>query len=123
LPDDHLVQMPPAARARTLAPKPSRDYRSKFQHPTSDGFIGEVEPTLGQEILDVSIAEREAQVQPHSMLDDNRRKTVAAIGDVSHRVSLPATSVPGHPVILTMPDAVMALARDRARPDRIPGII
>jgi hypothetical protein len=95
--------MPPVARARTLAPKPSRDYRSKFQHPASDGFVGEVEPTLGKEILDVSIAEREAQIQPHSMLDDNRRKTVAAIGHVSHRVSLPATSDPGHPVILTMP--------------------
>jgi hypothetical protein len=41
--------------------------------------MGDVQPTLGQEILDVSVAEREAQVESDSMLDDNRRKAVAAI--------------------------------------------
>jgi hypothetical protein len=69
--------MPPVARARTLAPKPSRDYRSKLQHPASDGFVGEVEPTLGKQFLDIAVAQRETQVQPHSMLDDNRRKAAA----------------------------------------------
>jgi hypothetical protein len=42
-------------------------------------FIGDVEPTFGEEIFDVSIAQREAQVEPHSILDDNRRKAVAAV--------------------------------------------
>jgi hypothetical protein len=32
-----------------------------------------------EEILDVSIAEREAQVEPDGMLNDNRRKAVAAV--------------------------------------------
>jgi hypothetical protein len=50
-----------------------------LQHPAADGFIGDVRPTLGQEILDVSVAEREAQVEPDGMLDDNRREAVAAI--------------------------------------------
>jgi len=31
------------------------------------------EPTLAKEILDVSVAEREAQVEPNGMLDDDRR--------------------------------------------------
>jgi hypothetical protein len=39
----------------------------------------DVEPTLGKQILDVSVAECEAQVEPDSMLDDNRRKAVATI--------------------------------------------
>src|SRR5882757_1091066 len=52
----------------------------------ADGFIGDVRPTLGQEILDVSVAEREAQVEPDGMLDDNRRKAVAAILDFNQRV-------------------------------------
>jgi hypothetical protein len=34
---------------------------------------------LGEEILDVSIAQREAQVEPDGVLDDNRRKAVAAL--------------------------------------------
>jgi len=33
----------------------------------------------GKKFFDVSIAEREAQVEPDGMLDDNRRKAVAAV--------------------------------------------
>jgi hypothetical protein len=33
----------------------------------------------GEQILHVSLAEREAQAEPHSMLDDNRWKAVAAV--------------------------------------------
>jgi hypothetical protein len=35
------------------------------------------------------------------MLDDHRRKAVAAIGDFGHRASLPSASPPGYSVILT----------------------
>src|SRR5216684_1758735 len=59
--------------------KPSRDHRSELQHPASDGLIGYVEPALGEEILDISIAEGETQVEPDSMLDDDRGKAVAAV--------------------------------------------
>jgi len=52
---------------------------SSLQHPASDGFVGDVEPTLGEQILHVSVAQRKGQVEPYSVLDDNRRKTVAAI--------------------------------------------
>jgi len=37
------------------------------------------------------------------MLDDHRRKAVAAVGDFSHRASLPSASLPGYPVNLTKP--------------------
>ena len=33
------------------------------------------------------LAEREAQVEPNGVLDDNRRKAVAAVGDFSHPTS------------------------------------
>jgi len=36
-------------------------------------------PALGEEILDVSVAEREAQVEPDRMLDDDRRKPVTTV--------------------------------------------
>src|SRR5262252_2880523 len=37
------------------------------------------------------------------MLDDYRRKAVAAIGDFGHRASLPSVLLPSYPVILTKP--------------------
>jgi hypothetical protein len=50
------------------------------------------------------------------MLDDNRRKAVAAVRDFCHRVNLPAVSLPRHPVILTKPGAEIFLdALDRRR--------
>ena len=78
-PDHHLVQMPAVARPRTTLSQPSRDHRSELQDPGPDGFVGYVEPTLGEELLHVSKAEREAQVEPYSVLDDNRRKAVTAV--------------------------------------------
>ena len=38
--------------------------------------------------LDVSIAEREPQVEPGCVLDDQGRKAMAAIGELLHMVTL-----------------------------------
>ena len=78
-PDHHLVQVPSVAWARTATPQPARDHRSELQHPAADSFVGDVEPTLGEKVLHVSIAERKAQVEPNRMLDDIRRKAVTAV--------------------------------------------
>jgi hypothetical protein len=78
-PDHHLVQVPSVAPARTAPPQTPRDHRSELQNPAPNGFAGDIEPTLGKEILDVSVAEREAEAEPDSMLDDSRRKAVATI--------------------------------------------
>ena len=80
-----------------------RDYRSELQHPAPDSLVGDVETAISKEILDISIAEREAQVEPDGMLDDNRRKSVTAVGDPHNPASLLASSLPGYPVILTRP--------------------
>ena len=40
--------------------------------------------------------QREARVEPNRVLDDHRRKAVAAIRDFSHRASLPVVSLPSH---------------------------
>src|SRR5215471_4636503 len=100
-PNHHLVEVPAIAGPRTAAAKPSRDHRAEFQHPTPDGFVGDVEPPLGEEFLDVTIAQREAQVEPDRMLDDYRRKAVAAVGDFRHRLSLPDGRASEPSVILT----------------------
>ena len=58
-PDDHLVEMPSIARPRTALPQPPCDHRAEFQHPAAHALVGDVEPALGQQFLDVAVAERE----------------------------------------------------------------
>jgi hypothetical protein len=78
-PDDHLVEMPSIARPRTNLPQPPHNHRPEFQHPAAHALVGDGEPALGQQFLDIAVAQRETQVEPHSVLDDNRRKAVAAV--------------------------------------------
>src|SRR5262249_44148593 len=58
-------------------------------------FVRDIEPALGVEFLDVAIARREAQIQPDRMLDDHRRKAVAAMSDFGDRDRLLSASLPG----------------------------
>ena len=43
------------------------------------GLVRHVEAALGQQILDVSEAQREAAIEPYGVLDDLGRESVAAI--------------------------------------------
>src|SRR5437868_13153453 len=78
-PDDHLVEMPSIARPRTAAPQPACDNRPEFQHPAAHRLVRDIEPALCEKLLHIAVAQGETQVEPHSMLDDNRRKAVAAV--------------------------------------------
>src|SRR5215813_2518771 len=51
-------------------------------------------PRSAKEFLHVTVAEREAQVEPNGVLDYNRRKAVAAVGDFSHPASLTRNLAP-----------------------------
>jgi hypothetical protein len=68
-----------------------------------NALLGEVEATLGKQLLDIAIAQGEAKVQPLGVLDDDRRKTMPAIGDRHHARSLRRTSPIQQVVFLTMP--------------------
>ena len=78
-PHHHPVQVPLVARARTAPSQPPRDHRSELQHPAPDGSVRDIETTAAKEILDVSIAESETQVEPDRMLNDSRGIAVAAV--------------------------------------------
>src|SRR6516162_2030576 len=56
-----FVEVPSRARAWAALPQLARDQRAEFQHPTSYCFIGYVEPTLGQQFFDISVAQGEAE--------------------------------------------------------------
>src|SRR5882672_8594429 len=103
-PDDHFVEMPTIARSRTAPSQAPSDRRSEFEHPTANALVGEVKAALGKQLFDIAIAQGEAKVQPHGVLDDDRRKTMPAIRDRSHARSLRPTPPIQQPVFLTMPD-------------------
>jgi hypothetical protein len=87
-PDHHLVQMPPVTRPRATPAQPSGDRRAEFQHPTPHRFIGEVEPALGEQLLDVSVAQGEAEIEPDRVLDDLAGKAMAVIAERWHAATL-----------------------------------
>ena len=51
------------ARPKTALPELSRNHRSELQHPAPDSFVGDVEPTLREQILHVALAQRKVQVE------------------------------------------------------------
>jgi hypothetical protein len=74
----HLIEMPLRGWPMTSAAKLPGEQRPELQHPTPDRFVGDVQPALGEQILDVAEAEGEAKVQPYRMPDDVRRELVAS---------------------------------------------
>jgi hypothetical protein len=56
----HLVQMPSITRPRRRRRKRCAIVEPNFSNQLLMGLVRDVEPSLGKEILDVSIAEREA---------------------------------------------------------------
>ena len=62
----------------TAAAKFLGERRPKLEHPSPHRLVGEVQPPLGEQILDIAEAEGEAKVQPHRMPDDVRRELVTS---------------------------------------------
>jgi hypothetical protein len=48
-----------------------------------------LDPALGEQFLDVAVAQGEAEIQPDRVLDDLRREAMAAIAEQSHGYTLP----------------------------------
>jgi hypothetical protein len=71
-------------------------YRDKA---APDGFVGYLDPTLGEQVLDVPIAQGEAQVHPDGGVDHVSREAAPAVRERSHVDSYSgvrrSTSAPG----------------------------
>ena len=105
----HLVQMPAIARPRATLAQPSRDRRTELQHPSPHRFVGDVEPSFGQQFLDIAVAQGEAEIEPDRVLDDLGREAMAAVAERAHADILSDTPLASDPVSVTMP------LRDRRR--------
>jgi hypothetical protein len=82
---------------------------SELENPTTHGLVRHVEAALGQQILDVSEAQREAAIEPYGVLDDLGRESVAAIGDRFHRRRLDYCRSMRKPINVTAPANVSDL--------------
>src|SRR5215204_2125315 len=87
-PHDHFVQMPAVAGPRPALPQSAREERAELQHPAPDRFVGKIETPFGQKLLDIAVAQCEAEIQPDRVLDDRRREAVAAVGKRGHAASI-----------------------------------
>jgi hypothetical protein len=61
-PDDHLVEVPSIARAWPAPPQLSCDPGPEFQNPAPHRFIGNLQAALGEEFLNIAIAQCEPQI-------------------------------------------------------------
>ena len=106
--DDHLVQVPAFGRSWPPTLNPPRIGPTEFQDPSSNCLIRDVETTLGKQVLNVPIAQRETAIEPDGMLDDDRWKAVTTVGYLAHPETLKHRPCRSHAVNVTMPLSVFA---------------
>ena len=91
---EKLVQIPRIAHSGASAPERPRVDGTKPPTPLSDGFVGDGDAALGEQILHIAEAEAEAVIQPDGVTDDFGRESIAVVVGrlASHPSTLPATS-------------------------------
>lgn len=88
-PEENLVEMPPFRRTRTPLPDPRSKDPAEFQRLLANRLVGHVDATLCEQIFNISIAEREPEVEPNRMLDNRGREAVAGVGEAAHAAPYP----------------------------------
>jgi hypothetical protein len=53
-------------------------------HPAAHRLVGDRDPALGQQVLDIAQAQGETGIKPDGLLDDHGRETIAAVADLGH---------------------------------------
>ena len=113
--DDHLVQVPAFGRSWPPTLNPPRIGPTEFQDPSANCLIRDVETTLGKQVLNVPIAQRETAIEPDGMLDDDRWKAVTTVGYLAHPETLKHRPCRSHAVNVTMPSIQPATAEASTR--------
>ena len=84
--DKHFVEMPAQVRAMPSPRQLAGNDGAELQSPTADRLVGHVDTALGEHVLDVTVAQSEAEIEPEGLLDDDARKAVGMVGELGHRV-------------------------------------
>src|SRR5450755_1442375 len=97
--------MPPVVRFGSREPAVSRDRRTKLQDPAADSLVADAQTSRGQQILDVSVAQGEPQIEPNGVANDFGWEAVAGVGNAAHHHSYPIQNA-----TVTMPSRNVAVA-------------
>jgi hypothetical protein len=82
---EDLINVEGVAVASVLSLQPAGVNRTKLDAPEADRFAADSDPSLSEQILDVSVTQIEAMVQPHGIADDFGRESVTLIS-IHHRI-------------------------------------
>jgi hypothetical protein len=79
-----FVQMPRCVRLRPALAKTRGNQGSKMIDPSSHSLMGDCDAAFHQQILDVTEAQSESDIQPDRLLNDLGRKAVTGVADFGH---------------------------------------
>src|SRR5271157_501416 len=83
-------------------------------HPTPNGLVGHRHSTLRQQILDVTQAEGEPEVEPYCLVNDLGRETIPGVADLVHpRWATRPPRTPQAQSAVTMPCRSLRTAQSR----------
>jgi len=71
--------VPLPVRPRPASSQPARNHRAELQGPATERLVGHIDTAFGEHILDVAVAQGEAEIQSDGLLDDDAREAVAAV--------------------------------------------
>jgi len=76
---EDFIDEPSIAQPALLSSDRSGIFRPELQAPVSNCLVRDGNATLGEEIFDITEAERKPMIEPHSVADDFRWKAVACV--------------------------------------------
>jgi hypothetical protein len=68
--DHHLIQVPGTSRSRSQTPRVAGKAWTKFQHPPADRLIRDPKSPVSQQLFDIPVAQRKAQIEPDCLTND-----------------------------------------------------
>src|SRR5208283_388132 len=86
----NLVKMPDRMRFGTALAQLRCNDRPEMIYPASDCFVRNCNPALGEQILDVTKAKREPEIEPDRLVNDLRREPISGVADFLHALWLPS---------------------------------
>ena len=97
----HLVKMPPPGRRRSTPAQLAGEGRSELDRPGSHRLVTDVDASLGEQVLDVTEAHCEPEIQLYRLADHVFRKPVALVRNGLHHLLLdPMAAVSGDKLAL-----------------------
>ena len=117
-PDEHLVEVPAPVRDRSSRAQPTCNERPERRHPPTDRLVQHLDASLGEQILDVPVAQREAEIHPDGALDHVGWKAVTGIVRREYDYRYAARGRSPRAANVTSPFRGCATSPQSAAPDR-----